>query len=127
MQPLLVERVEPFAPGDESASVTLRSSQGVIEAFCFPCTLAPGAHMNNALSALDAELQSAYLADWPAEVQAERSAERLDKVGPYAYRGIARMVDQSLGLIEVLGFQIDVGEVPCAGAVEFSISRLDIR
>lgn len=127
MQRLLVERVVPFAPGDESATVTLRSAQGVIEAFCWPCDLAPGAYVDNALSVLDAELQSAYLADWPEDVRTQRSVERLEQVGEYAYRGVARVVDQSLGLIEVLGFRIDVGEVPCDGAVEFSISRLDVR
>ena len=127
MQPLLVDRVEPYAPGDESASVTLRSATAVIEAFCFPCTLVPGTHVSTALQALDAELRSAYLVDWPEDVRAQRSAERLEKVGPYAYKGVARVLDQSLGLIEVLGFVIDVGDVPCDGAVEFKISRLDIR
>ncbi|MBQ0937337.1 hypothetical protein [Ideonella paludis] len=127
MQRLLVERVAPFTPGSDSATVTLRSAQGVIEAFCWQCELAPGAYVDCALSVLDAELQSAYLADWPEDIQCQRSVERLEKVGEYAYRGVARVVDQSLGLIEVLGFRIDVGEVPCDGAVEFRISRFDVR
>jgi len=127
MYRLLVERVVPFPPGDESATVTLRSAQCVIDAFCWPCDLARGTYVYDALSVLDAEVQAAYLADWPDDVRAQRSVERLEKVGEWSYKGVARVVDQSLGLIEVLGFRIEVGDVPCDGAVEFSISRLNVR
>jgi len=54
-------------------------------------------------------------------------AERIEKIGPYAYRGVGHVVDQSAGIIEVLGFRINVGEVPCEGAVEFNFTRVDIR
>jgi len=32
----------------------------------------------------------------------------------------------SRGLIDVVGFVIDVGELPCGGAVEFECLRLDL-
>ena len=125
MSTLLVERIEPYAPGDESASVTLRSSSGEIEVFCHPCNLKVGQQIANRLSAIDAEVIAAYLSDWPEEEKANRSKEWLEKIGPYSYRGCAHVVSQKEGLIEVLGFQIEVGEVLCDGAVEFKFMRVD--
>nr|WP_315209324.1 hypothetical protein [uncultured Albidiferax sp.] len=127
MQTLLVDRVEPYAPGDESSSVTLRSAHGFIDAFCFMRDLVEGEFVDNALFAVDAEIEAAVLLDWPEDLQAQRSAERIEKIGPYAYRGVGHVVDQPAGIIEVLGFRIAVGEVPCEGAVEFSFMRVDIR
>ena len=75
---------------------------------------------------LDAEAQAASLSDWPEELQEERAQERLEKIGPYAYRGCGRVVDRQSGLIEVLGFHIDLGKVPCDGAVEFECVRMDL-
>lgn len=127
MQTLLVDRVQYYSQGDECSSVTLRSTQGQIEAFCFARDLVEGELVDNALSALDAEIQTACLSDWPEDLQEQRSIERLEKTGPYAYRGVGRVVDRAAGIIEVLGFRIDVGELPCEGAVEFSFMRVDIR
>ena len=126
MKTLLVDRVEPYSPGDDCSSVTLRSAHGQIDAFCFARDLAQGEQVDNALSALDAEIQAAYLSDWPEDLKVQRSVERMEKIGPYAYRGVGHVVDQAAGIIEVLGFRIDVGEVPCEGAVEFSFMRVDI-
>jgi len=126
MNTLVVERTEPYAPDDESASVTLRSACGEIVAFCYPCDLKVGDHIENHLSALDAKVQAAYLTDWTEEEKQERSKERLEKVGPYAYRGCGRVLDQASGLIEVLGFHIELGAVPYSGAVEFEFIRVDI-
>lgn len=127
MHTLLVDRVEPYAPGDESSSVTLRSARGLIDAFCFMRSLVEGEHIDNDLFALDAEIQAVCLSDWPEDLHAQKSAERIEKIGPYAYRGVGHVVDQSAGIIEVLGFRINVGEVPCEGAVEFNFTRVDIR
>lgn len=124
---LIVERVEPYSPGDECSSVTLRSARGQIDAFCFARDLAEGELVDNALSALDAQIQAANLLDWPEDLKLQRSVERIEKIGPYAYRGVGHVVDQAAGIIEVLGFRIDVGEVPCEGAVEFSFMRVDLR
>ena len=126
MSTLLVERVEPYAPDDESASVTLKSAHGEIVVFCYPCELKAGDRVSNHLSALDADAQAASLSDWPEDLKEERALERLEKVGPYAYRGCGRVIDQELGLVEVLGFRIELGEVPCEGAVEFECMRIDI-
>ncbi|WP_134163453.1 hypothetical protein [Pseudomonas citronellolis] len=126
MNTLLVERVEPYAPGDECASVTLKSSHGEIVVFCYPCDLKAGGRVVNLLSAFDADARAASLSDWPSDEIEERAKERLEKVGFYAYRGCGRVLDQDSGLIEVLGFHIKLGEVPCDGAVEFECMRVDL-
>ena len=126
MGTLLVERVEPYSPGDECASVTLKSERGEIVVFCHPCEVKAGDRVVNHLSALDAEAQAASLSDWPEDMQEERAQHRLEKVGPYAYRGCGRVLDQRSGLIEVLGFHIELGNVPCDGAVEFECMRIDL-
>lgn len=126
MNSLLVERVEPYAPGSECASVTLKSSHGEIEVFCYPCDLKVGDRVVNLLSALDANARAASLSDWPSDNVAKREKERLDKVGAYAYRGCGRVLDRVSGLIEVLGFHIELGEAPCEGAVEFECMRVDL-
>ena len=126
MNTLLVERVEPYAPGDESASVTLRSAYAEMVVFCWPCALQPGDRVANRLSALDADARAAYLPDWPESEKEERSQQRLEKIGPYAYRGCGHVLDRASGLIEVLGFQIELDDVPCEGSVEFECMRIDI-
>lgn len=126
MNKLIVESVEPYSPADESASVVLRSERGIIEVFCHSCNLRAGEKVENLLSVLDADVYAAYLTDWSEAEKAERSVERLEKVGPYAYKGCGRTLDQERGLIEVMGFCIDVGEVPFDGPVEFEFSRVDI-
>lgn len=126
MNELIVESVEPYSPGDESASVVLRSERGVMEVFCYPCNLKVGERVENRLSALDANVHAAYLIDWSEREKSERSVERIEKIGPYSYKGCGRTLDQKNGLIEVLGFCIDVGEVPFDGPVEFEFSRVDI-
>lgn len=126
MQTLFVERVEPYAPGDESASVALKSALGEIVVFCYPYRLKVGEHVTNRLSALDANACTAALSDWPEDEIKEKSKEWLEKVGPYAYRGCGHVLDQESGLIEVLGFHIELGRVPCNGAVEFECMRIDL-
>jgi len=39
---------------------------------------------------------------------------------------VASILDRNAGLIEVLGFHIEIGEIPCEGPVEFECLRLDI-
>ena len=126
MKELVIEKVEPYSLGDESASVVLRSERGVIEVFCHLCNLKVGDKVENRLSVLDVDVRAAYLTDWSEDEKAERSVERLEKVGPYAYTGCGRTLDQQSGLIEVMGFCIDVGYVPFDGPVEFAFSRVDI-
>ncbi|MBD9579331.1 hypothetical protein IB260_28680 [Pseudomonas sp. PDM23] len=126
MNTLLVAHVEPYAPGSESASVTLKSSHGEIEVFCYPCYLKAGDRVENFLFALDANARAASLSDWPSDEIEERGKERLQKVGPYAYQGCGRVLDRSSGLVEVLGFHIELGAIPCDGAVDFEISRVDL-
>ncbi|RYX80135.1 hypothetical protein EON83_29925 [bacterium] len=126
MEQLTVARVDFFAPGSESADVTLRSDRGEIVVFSYPCEVAEGDVIPNRLSGLTSEALAAYLNDWPESEKEERSQERLEKIGPYAYRGCGRVVNQAEGLIEVLGFVIDLGEVPCDGHIEFECERIDL-
>jgi hypothetical protein len=126
MKPLLVSRVDRFSPGDESAEVTLRSDLGELVAFCHPCDLEVGALIPNGLSVLDGDTKSAYLVDWPEDLRNERSVERIERTGPFSYRGVGRVIDQRAGLVQVLGFVLDFGEVPCQGHVEFECLRVDL-
>jgi len=87
MDTLLVSRAEPYTPGDESAAVTLRSQSAEIVAFCWPCEVHVGQRIENHLSALDGVARAAYLSDWPEDEMIEKSKQRLEKVGSYAYRG----------------------------------------
>ena len=126
---LRVARVQQFALGSESASVTLTSGQGEVVAFCFPCSVGEGARVPNRLHVLDAPLlQAAYLDDWPASQRELASVERLDHLGGYAYRGCGKVVDAAEGLVLALGFLLDFGEtLEGAEHVEFQVTRLDLR
>lgn len=126
MKTLFVSAVEPYSPGDESAAVTLRSDQAEIVVFCHPCGLTVGETVENRLSILDGDVRAAYLSDWPNETKALRSHHKLERVGNYAYRGVGQVVNEAEGLVDVLGFVIDFGSVPCDGAVEFEVDRIDI-
>jgi hypothetical protein len=125
LKSLLVIDVKPYSPGDECAEVTLRSERGEVVAFHFPCSLVAGDLVPNRLSILEGEVRAAFLSDWTDESKASASTERLERIGNYAYRGCGRVLNQETGLVEVLGFVIDFGEVPCDGPVEFEIARLD--
>lgn len=126
MDTIVVTAVRPYAPGDECAEVTLRSERGEVVAFCFPCDLKVGDVVPNRLSILDGEVRAAYLSDWPNEMKDALSSEMLERIGNYAYRGRGLVIDQEEGLVEVLGFIVDFGSVPCDGPVEFDIERLDV-
>ena len=126
MDTLLVSQVTPFSPDSESAAVRLRSEHGEIVVFSYPCEVAVGDIVPNLLSCILKEAQAAYLTDWPDAEQQVRSAERLEKIGPFAYRGCGRVVDQQEGIIEVLGFRIEFGDVPCDGPIEFECERIDL-
>jgi hypothetical protein len=126
MRSISVSAVSPYTPGDECAEVTLTSELGEIVAFCHPCSLKVGDVIPNRLAVLDGEVRAAYLSDWSDAAKAESSTEKLERTGTYSYRGCGLVVDQAEGLVEVLGFVIDFGEVPCDGPVEFEIERLDV-
>lgn len=128
MDTLLVAHVEPYSEGDESASVTLRSEHCDIVVFCYPCRLKEGSYVPNHLYAGDFFARAAYLADWPDWQKEELGKERLEKIGPhpYSYRGCGRVIDRETGLIEVLGFRIELEDVPCDSPVEFECMRLDL-
>ncbi|QTN26201.1 hypothetical protein HZ993_12680 [Rhodoferax sp. AJA081-3] len=125
MKSLLVCAVEPYSPGD-GADVTLRSDKAEIVVLCYPCGLVVGDTVENRLSILSGNVHSAYLSDWPEEDKVLRSHHKLERVGNYAYRGVGQVVNHAEGLVDVLGFVIDFGSVPCDGAVEFEVSRVDI-
>lgn len=126
MKPLLVLRVDRFTQGDESAEVTLRSDASELVAFSFPCDLEVGEEIPNRLNVLDGNTKSAYLDDWPDDLRNDKSVERIERTGPFSYRGVGRVIDQRAGLVQVLGFVLDFGEVPCQGHVEFECMRVDV-
>ncbi|WP_447894968.1 hypothetical protein [Vreelandella sp. GE22] len=126
MKSLLVSHVEPFSLGDESASVLLQSKSEELVVFSYPCDVKPGDEVPNQLSVIDGDAKAAYLDDWSNEIKKERAAERIERTGPFSYRGVGYVAEQSSGLIEVLGFVLDFGEVPCAGHVEFECLRVDL-
>lgn len=124
MKNLIVTAIESI--GGESASVTLQSDHAEIVAFSHPCCLKIGEAVENRLSILDGKVRAAYLSDWPDETKQALSAHKIERVKNYAYRGIGMVVNEAEGLVDVLGFVIDFGTVPCAGAVEFEIERINI-
>jgi hypothetical protein len=124
MNQLTVKKVEFY--GDETASVTLESEISSIEVFCHPCEYEVGDKVKNHLNVLDADVKAAYLSDWPVETIEQASRERIERIGPYSYVDCGKVIDQKEGIIEVNGFQIELNDVPCDGAVEFNIERLDL-
>lgn len=124
MDMLTVILVDP--PGDEDASVTLRSEKCELVAFCWPCDLRIGDVIENRLSVLEAHVLATYFSDWPEDRKEALSTEWIERTGHYAYRGRGRVIDQIEGLVEVQGFIIEM-DVLSDGHVDFEISRLDVR
>lgn len=123
MNKLTVVLVDP--PDDEAASVTVRSEQCELTAFCHPCSLKAGDVIDNRLAVLDADVMATWLSDWPEDEKAALSTEWIERTGHYSYKGRGRVIDQVEGLVEVLGFIIKM-DAPCEGYVDFNIRRLDI-
>lgn len=123
MDTLVVAALERFG---DSAGVTLCSGRGEVLVFCHPCKREVGQTVPSLLSVMVDKARSAYLHDWPERLKAERSVERLDQLGGFAYEGRGRVIVQQAGLIEVLEFAVDLGEVPCADSVAFACIRIDM-
>ena len=123
MDTLVVKAIARFG---DSAEVTLDSGKGEVVAFCYLCDLSVGQVVPNRLHGMTEHAEAAYLSDWPERLKSERSIERLDRIGGFAYRGCGQVVDQAEGLVEVLGFVLELGELPCTGSVEFECTRLDL-
>ena len=126
MGTITVISVEPYTPGDESASVTLSSGSGEIVAFCWPCSLSVGDVIENRLSTMEGHVVAAYLSDWPENEKETLSSDCLERTGNYSYRGRGHVINQSEGLVEVKGFVIEFSDVLSEGHVDFEIVRLDI-
>jgi len=78
--------------------------------------------------------EAACLDDWPAELKAERSVERLEPwVGEgrdeWSWRGCGRLVDAGQGIVDVLGFKIECAglDVPAGAAVAFACERVSLH
>lgn len=126
MGKLSVITVEPYSPGDDSASVKLSSGKGEVVAFCWPCSLGVGDVVENRLSTLGGNARAAYLPDWPSHEIEALSSELLEHTGNYSYKGRGRVLDASDGLIEVNGFVIELSGVMDVDYVDFEILRLDV-
>lgn len=123
MDTLVVKSIQHFG---ESAEVTLDSGKGEIVAFSHPCDLSVGQVVPNLLHGMTEHVAAAYLSDWPESLKSERSIERLERIEGFAYRGCGQVADQAAGLVEVLGFLLELGDLPCTGFVEFECVRVDV-
>jgi len=126
MNTLVVTHVEPFSQGSDSAEVTLTGKLGEITVFCYPCDLKVGDIVPNHLSGSATEAFAAYLSDWPEDLRAAKAKERLERTGPFSYRGCGRVINKSAGLIEVFGFIIEIDDIPCNGPIEFELERVSL-
>jgi hypothetical protein len=124
MDKLTVVSIEPS--DEEGASVTLRSKDTEVVAFCWPCDLKVGDTVENRLSVLEVDAHAAYLLDWPQGEKDKLSREWIERTGHYTYRGRGCVIDQAAGLIKVQGFVIEM-PLPCDGYVNFEIARLDLN
>lgn len=126
MDSLLVKKIQRVTADSEVAEVTVASSIGELVAFCFPCHLVPGQVIPNLLHGMTQEAQAAYLNDWPEDQKASAGVERLERIGTFGYAGCGKVIDQQAGVVEVLGFKLQLENLPCNGAVEFKCTRIDI-
>ncbi|MEH3087900.1 MAG: hypothetical protein PGN26_15505 [Xylophilus ampelinus] len=73
-------------------------------------------------------VQSPYFEDWPPDEKAAVSTARLEGNDHSGFEGCGKVIDESAGLVEVLGFVFDFGEAPPgAEVVQFRFKRLDMR
>jgi hypothetical protein len=131
---VFVTRVEPFCDGADNASIFLRSGETEVVAFHdgISSVLCVGDSLRKPLDpGADFTLEAAYLPDWPADLKKCLSLEKLEKTShPYGYKGVGRVIDSECGIVSVLGFSIDFGDVfgiPNGDAVNFECERLDVR
>jgi len=124
MKQLLVKKVDYY--GDETAAITLESEKTSIEVFCHLGNYQEGDKVENLLHPLEVDFKSAYLSDWPDELKKEKSQERLNKSGPYAYSGCGKVIDKENNIIEVCGFRIELNDSTYCDSIEFEITRLDL-
>jgi hypothetical protein len=124
---LTIDRVDRLSADDEEADVTLSSEGGTVVAFCHPCAFVVGQLVPNLLRPFGvSELRAPYLEDWPSDDKARLGAERLERHGQLGYRGCGKVVDRTAGLVGVLGFVLDFGDLPPSDVVEFQFGRLDL-
>lgn len=134
MPTVFVTRVEPFCDGADDASIFLRSGETEIVAFHngISSVLRVGDSLRRPLTpGADFTVEAAYLPDWPADLKKSLALEKLEKTSnPYGYRGVGRVIDSEDGIVSVLGFSIDFGDVfgvPNGDAVNFECERIDVR
>ena len=127
MRELVVVRVDPFAPGSESAEVTLSCGEAEVVAFCFPCFYRAGDRVPNLLHAMDGQAITPFLSDWPDDEKQRLSEERIERKAGFGYQGCGSTFSFNKGRIVVCGFVIELGELPWDGPVEFDVERLDLR
>lgn len=115
--------------GEDSADLTLANGVSTVVAFCHPCSYQLGQTIHDALHPVEVdELQSPYFQDWPPDEKAMAGAPRLERYCRSGYCGCGKVIDESAGLVEVLGFVFDFGETPAgAEVVQFRFARLNVR
>ncbi|WP_226159750.1 hypothetical protein PPH94_022710 [Burkholderia cepacia] len=120
MKQIVVTRVAAYSVDSECAEVTLCCGEHEITVFSFGGTARVNDIVRTPVSAVDCDVRAACLDDWPDDAKRAASRQWIGKTAnPYGYRGCAQVVDRDQGLI-------DVGELPCGGAVEFECLRLDL-
>ncbi|VWC41879.1 hypothetical protein BLA13014_06953 [Burkholderia aenigmatica] len=127
MEQVVVMHVAPYSTDSECAAVTLRCGEHAITVFSFGGDARVDDIVRTPVSAVDCEVRAACLDDWPDDARRAASRQWIGKTGnPYGYRGCGWVIDREQGLIDVVGFTLDMGELPCDGAVEFECLRLDL-
>ncbi|WP_233344092.1 hypothetical protein [Burkholderia cepacia] len=127
MKRIVVTRVAAYSVDSEYAEVTPCCGEHEITVFSFGGTARVNDIVRTPVSAVDCDVRAACLDDWPDDARRAASRQWIGKTAnPYGYRGCGQVVDREQGLIDVVGFVIDVGELPCGGAVEFECLRLDL-
>ncbi|AOL07243.1 hypothetical protein DF044_31945 [Burkholderia contaminans] len=127
MEQVVVTHVAAYSADSECAAVTLRCGEHEIAVFSFGGEARVADIVQTPVLAVDCDVRAACLDDWPDDARRAASRQWIGKTGnPYGYRGCGRVIDREQGLINVVGFTLDVGELPCDGAVEFECLRLDL-
>ncbi len=117
-----VVAVTSFAPGSDSATVTVSDGQHACEAFSYPSSYEVGAEVTEPLQ----------LFDTTVFMLTDETAPRLEHIGPqFQYRGVARVIDIDRGLIEIGGLRFEEavplpGGIETGNLVEFECARIDL-
>ena len=120
---MYVSAVTPFAPGSESADVTVTDGQYSCRAFSYPCDAVEG----------EVVIEPLQLFDEVICLMFEDAEPRIESTGNEDFRhfGVAKVLDVENDLLSVGELILQVGALPAGlavgDAVEFECVRIDLR